>query len=134
MMRAGVATGTQPSQFIARGIVPGTAPHDSCNFWHFSYARNLSQRSASAIVEPLIRIKSRSRFDFPQASIPSLNPETFHGHYDGPHFTNHVADCRRSDPDHAKAVESDRRDLSHSQRIDRSRGAQMVSYVAAYPA
>jgi hypothetical protein len=28
----------EPSQFIARGIVPGTAPHDSCNFWHFSYA------------------------------------------------------------------------------------------------
>jgi hypothetical protein len=58
--RAGFAAGTQPSQFIARGIVPGTAPHDSCNFWHFSYARNLSQRSASAIVEPRIRIKSRS--------------------------------------------------------------------------
>jgi hypothetical protein len=36
--RAGFAAGTQPSQFIARGIVPGTAPHDSCNFWHFSYA------------------------------------------------------------------------------------------------
>src|SRR5258708_7537892 len=57
MMRAGFATGTRPIQFIARRIVPGTLPHDSCNFWHFSYARNLSQRSASAIVEPRIKIR-----------------------------------------------------------------------------
>jgi Protein of unknown function (DUF3096) len=68
---AGAWPACNPTQFIARGIVPGTADSDPLQFAaFFRFDGNPLRRQASAIVEPCKRIKCGSRFDIsPQNAI-----------------------------------------------------------------
>jgi hypothetical protein len=65
MMHAGLAAGTQPGQFIARGIVPGTMPHHRCNFRHLSIAAEPIAANCVSYRGTAAADKMRSRFDFP---------------------------------------------------------------------
>jgi hypothetical protein len=61
---AGAWPACNPTQFIARGIVPGTGDSDPLQFAaFFRFDGNPLRRQASAIVEPRKQIKCRSRFD-----------------------------------------------------------------------